>query len=269
MGTRGLIGFYKKKVTKAIYNHYDSYPSYLGEEIQEYVADASALKMNTDFDGIKFVDEDDEVTPEMIIRLFNIWYGNIDKPISENGCSIIENMYDLLSRSHTDLQFCVDAGMMIDNADFIKDSLFCEWAYLINLDRGVLEVYRGFQYKPAKNRYSLTKDEIAEKKDKLKAQGKGEWYTSNNLTTGKKTKIFHKNHAYYNCDLIAQIPLEDVQSFDMPLFEEMVRRAEDMNDDISCGNVLNPTFDFSMEVARSTTIPMTLKVLGLVSEDEE
>lgn len=269
MGTRGLIGFYKKGVTKAIYNHYDSYPSYLGEEIQWYIVDADALKLNTDFDGINFVNEDDEVTPEIIIRLYNFWYGDVDKIFFCGRNTDTYEMYDILSRSHTDLQFCADAGMMIDNADFIKDSLFCEWAYIINLDRGVLEIYRGFQYKPVKNRYSLSKDEIAEKKAKLKADGKGQWFTSHNHTTGKTTKVFHKNHAYYNCDMIAQIPLEDVQSFDMCSFEEMVRRAEGMNDDISCGNVLNLKFDLSSEVARSTTIPMTLKTLGLVSGDEE
>lgn len=32
--------------------------------------------------------------------------------------------------------------------DFPADSLFCEWAYVIDLDAGVFEVYRGFNQKP-------------------------------------------------------------------------------------------------------------------------
>lgn len=31
-----------------------------------------------------------------------------------------------------------------DNIDFAKDSLYCEWAYVVDLDLEVLEVYRGF-----------------------------------------------------------------------------------------------------------------------------
>jgi hypothetical protein len=32
---------------------------------------------------------------------------------------------------------------MIDSQVFLKDSLFCEWAYIINTDTGELEIYRG------------------------------------------------------------------------------------------------------------------------------
>ena len=33
---------------------------------------------------------------------------------------------------------------MINSFDFLKDSLFCEWAYIINLDLMQLEIYSGF-----------------------------------------------------------------------------------------------------------------------------
>jgi hypothetical protein len=46
---------------------------------------------------------------------------------------------------------------MIDYANFLKNSLFCEWGYVINLDTNQLEVYRGFQKKPNDNRYVVSK----------------------------------------------------------------------------------------------------------------
>jgi hypothetical protein len=33
---------------------------------------------------------------------------------------------------------------LIDNYSFAKDSLFCEWTYVVDLDSEELEVYRGF-----------------------------------------------------------------------------------------------------------------------------
>jgi len=37
---------------------------------------------------------------------------------------------------------------MIDNAGFLKESLHCEWGYVINLDKNVLEIYKGYNAKP-------------------------------------------------------------------------------------------------------------------------
>lgn len=43
---------------------------------------------------------------------------------------------------------------MINSIDFIMDSLFCEYAYIINLDDNMLEFYTGFQHVPQEgNRY--------------------------------------------------------------------------------------------------------------------
>ena len=67
---------------------------------------------------------------------------------------------------------------MIDDSDFIKDSLFCEYAYIINLDTNVLEFYKGFQHVPQDgNRYGI-----------------------------------EKTDGYYPCKLEAEIPIEQIQS---------------------------------------------------------
>lgn len=38
---------------------------------------------------------------------------------------------------------------MIDDSEFLNDSLFCEWTYIINLDNEQFEVYRGFNKDPS------------------------------------------------------------------------------------------------------------------------
>ena len=49
---------------------------------------------------------------------------------------------------------------MVDNHNFIKDSMFCEYAYIINLDEECLEFYVGFQNEPSEyNRYGTEKED--------------------------------------------------------------------------------------------------------------
>ena len=148
MGTRGLWGFRKDRVDKLTYNHYDSYPDYLGYKIIEFIKNHDKEELVSIFNRIVLVDEDEPATAEAMVLCKRF----CDVDVSSKS---IRDWYCLLRRS----QGCPEAyanglRFMIEYAGFIKNSLFCEYAYIINLDENVLEYWVGYQKEPDKtNRY--------------------------------------------------------------------------------------------------------------------
>ena len=76
------------------------------------------------------------------------------------------DFYCLLRKAQGDLNaYKTDLKYMIDSKEFLGNSLFCEYAYIINLDKNVLEFYKGFNKVPQNNRYSKYADEKEEYKE--------------------------------------------------------------------------------------------------------
>lgn len=46
---------------------------------------------------------------------------------------------------------------LVDSSSFAGDSLFCEYAYVLDMDKKVLEIYKGFNTKKAKGRFAKCK----------------------------------------------------------------------------------------------------------------
>ena len=67
MSTRGMYGFYKDGVTKATYNHYDSYPSCLGHKVINFLSNTTIEQLNAIFNKIILVNEDILPTKEEVI----------------------------------------------------------------------------------------------------------------------------------------------------------------------------------------------------------
>lgn len=142
MGTRGSIGVRVDGVDKLAYNHFDSYPEGLGVDMlaqaRALAKDANAAQMARD---LRVVDEDTPVTAEDIEK-----YGHMmNLGVGEQSPT---DWYCLLREAQGSLRECLDMGVMLDAGDFIRDSLFCEWAYIINFDTRKLEVYEGFKDAP-------------------------------------------------------------------------------------------------------------------------
>lgn len=185
MGTRGIYGFYKDGVDKVTYNHFDSYPEELGNNIIDFIKTTSIEEMNEIFKKITLVEQDNIATDEQI-RECSI-YADLD--VSRQD---ITDMYCLLRKTQGNLSVYKNGlKLMINNKDFIKDSLFCEWGYIINLTENVLEIYKGFQTQPNNNRYSC------------EPEGK-----------------------YYNCAILKIIPLDDVYLLENNWYKDLYSEDE-------------------------------------------
>ncbi|MGI9862322.1 hypothetical protein SDD30_13170 [Moorella naiadis] len=100
---------------------------------------------------IILVDGDSRPTPDQIKECERF----ADLSVGEQR---LDDWYCLLRHAQGRPRAYTAGGLryMIDNRDFLADSLFCEWAYIINLDDKVLEIYRGFQKRKdhnPRNRY--------------------------------------------------------------------------------------------------------------------
>lgn len=161
MGTRHLIVVKKdNKNSIAQYGQWDGYPEGQGRDILRFLQDKKAVnKLRESLSKIRFIDgkrdkdfldsydknapkwsnDLDNRTPEQI-RWFETY---MTRDLGANILSNIANSEDneILLRNET---------------EFAKDTLFCEYAYIIDFDKNTYEVYEdGFEKLLAS--YSLDK----------------------------------------------------------------------------------------------------------------
>lgn len=148
MGTRGAYGFRKNGVDKVSYNHFDSYPDYLGENLVAFVREHSLEELSLLFDEIQMVDYKIPPTEEQKQKAKEL--GLYNDMVSTRSD---DDWYCLLRESQGNLYAIKDIKLMIDDQHFLAESLFCEWAYLIDLDTNEFVVFRGFQKEPHQGRY--------------------------------------------------------------------------------------------------------------------
>mgnify|MGYP001561854640 FL=1 len=155
MGTRGAYGFRLNEKDYVSYNQFDSYLEELGERVLEQTKD---LLKRYGLGGLKervlkiklVIDE--TPTQEDITRL---------KPYTDFGKSEGKrsDWYCLTRKMQGDLSLHLNSGYMIDAAGFLLNSLFCEYAYITNLDEEVLEVYKGLIKEVGTGRYDSKESE--------------------------------------------------------------------------------------------------------------
>lgn len=148
MGTRGLLGFVVDGRELMTYNHFDSYPGGLGEQVlnflRQLVKDGAVDQAAARARELKLVTDETPVTAADIEALKD-W---TDLGVGGLREGQTPEWYNLLRRTQGDPDAILSSGYLVDNREFARNSLFCEWAYVIDFDDRTLEVYRGFQTKP-------------------------------------------------------------------------------------------------------------------------
>lgn len=139
MGTRGLFGFYVKGKYYVVYNHFDSYPEGLGndvvEEIRKAIQEGKLEEWKNKLMNIVVVD-DKPPTSEDIEKLAR--YTNLS--VSRRSTS---DWYCLLRDTQGSMENVLASGYICNAVNSAGSPLFEEYAYILNFDTNQLDFYEG------------------------------------------------------------------------------------------------------------------------------
>ena len=149
MGTRNLTAvYYNGEVKVAQYGQWDGYPSGQGNTILEF--------LNNKFKKDEF------------IKNLKLCYFGTDEEMDKK---YLEEYPQFSRNTAADILAMIQdnsAGLMLCNSiDFAKYSLFCEYAYVIDLDTNEFEFYKGFNKSPVP---------VGERFSKLEKASDSEYY---------------------------------------------------------------------------------------------
>lgn len=165
-GIRGITGREDGKEEIGIFHRHDSYPTYLGGKLIGSLIVYDLDSFREFANGVKIVKESD----------FDC-FGSLKEAVMN---SVYLAQQDLF-KSFTALYMGKQGNLVVfDEFDFIYDSLWCEWAYMINLETQCLEIYRGFNTDP-------------------------------NEAGSYASKKAEDSSKYYGCRLLYEIPIERIK----------------------------------------------------------
>ncbi|KAH7410807.1 hypothetical protein BKA64DRAFT_661851 [Cadophora sp. MPI-SDFR-AT-0126] len=145
MGTRGLLGFIIKGKRHGAYNHFDSYPSGLGQDIVAFILgliDEEIKTMAARVAEITWVSRTSPPTKEQQEYYESLDFSNLR--VSEQR---LDDWYCLLHKVQgaAALPQILNGKLkhLEESVDFLQDGLFCEWAYFIDFENEKLEAWKG------------------------------------------------------------------------------------------------------------------------------
>lgn len=167
MGTRNLTMVISKGEFKiAQYGQWDGYPEGQGSTVLSFLNECDIDLFRKKLDRCRFIENSERKQKEIENFLKKI--GSKNGWLTSEQSEKYHKKYPFLTRDNgAGILYLIynseDDGLLwLNNSvDFASDSLFCEWAYLIDLDKNLLEIYRGFNTEPLepKQRFSNMKGE--------------------------------------------------------------------------------------------------------------
>ena len=151
MGTRNLTAIMLNGAYKvAQYGQWDGYPDAAGVTILEALVKAK----EDDFAVLrKAVEHSSFIDEENLSVRWNSVGADGSGFVSMDIAEKFKNKWPQLDRDmgYNIVGFLLEhpEGVELNNSiNFVADSLFCEYAYVVDLDKNTFEVYRGFNKKP-------------------------------------------------------------------------------------------------------------------------
>lgn len=152
MGTRNVtLVSSGGEIKVAQYGQWDGHPSTLGVKlvafIQKTIKDKNLDKLREAVDACAFISKD------KVAQYVKECGGDHPLMVTMEVAHKLDKKCPQLSRNMGGaelLPYLLENGgvELIDSSYFTGDSIFCEWAYVVDLDRETLEVYRGFNKEP-------------------------------------------------------------------------------------------------------------------------
>lgn len=170
MGTRHMIGVVIDGDFKiAQYGQWDGYPGGQGATVLDFAQTADLTDFADKCRALRWIsaEEADEVNST---ENWTQKYPHLSRDAGAGILSMVANG---------------EAEFLMDNRDFPLDSLFCEWAYVLDLDEQTLEVYKGYQTStPKEGRWAgLPKDAPGTSSGEYKACERVAVYSLDDLPT--------------------------------------------------------------------------------------
>lgn len=171
MGTRNLTMVISDGKTKvAQYGQWDGYPSGQGKTALEFLFSTDIDHFKQVLKKVRFATKKDDKEKQTFLNSI----GSKDGWLTMEQSAKYNEKYKYDSRDHGAdiLQMIMDSNdkeiVLTDSSDFAADSLFCEYAYVIDLDKNTFEIYSGFNQKPVKSteRFAHLSHDPAQRKEK-------------------------------------------------------------------------------------------------------
>ena len=153
MGTRHLTMVINNGETKvAQYGQWDGYLSCAGANVLNFLKKYNLEYFKEKLDKVSFytdeemkenwkifakskgIDPEEKFVAYEIMEEYNVLYPELNRDVGTDILQMIIDNDKILK--------------LMDDSAFAKDSLFCEYAYVIDLDNNLFEVYKGFNKTP-------------------------------------------------------------------------------------------------------------------------